>query len=185
MNPSSNSHDTTLSLERARWLAEHVQPHEDALRLYLRGRVPTDADVDDVVQDSYVKIMKARPAAGFTSVKGYFFTIARNTALNLFRKRRIYSPIPFGELPEERLLADARDPGATADVKLEYEIIAEMMADLPARCRDVLVLRFADGLSPVEIAGRLGLADSTVRTQLVRGVEKCTKWLRDRGVTLR
>lgn len=40
------------SSERVRWFANEVQPHEPALRAYLRNSFPVVRDVDDVVQGS-------------------------------------------------------------------------------------------------------------------------------------
>ncbi len=170
-------------LDRARWFQTEVQPHEAALRSYLRGRIPSPADMDDVVQDSYLKILQATPARPIESVKGYLFTIARNTASKLFRKRKIFSAVPVSDLPPSRVLDEEQDVVAAANTHLQDALIAEAIAQLPARCREILLLRIADGLSPVAIAARLRVSESTVRTQLARGVEKCTRLLRERGVT--
>lgn len=168
----------------SRWLAEQVLPHEAALRNYLRRRVPSLSDVDDVVQDSYLKILKARPASGeIASVKAYLFTIARNTASKLFRKQKIFSPVPVSELPAWRVLDGDQNVAETVDVRLQDALIAGAIAELPGRCREILLLRVGDGFSPAQIASRLRLSESTVRTQLTRAVDKCTKLLRKRGVT--
>jgi RNA polymerase sigma factor (sigma-70 family) len=160
-----------------------VQPHEPALRNYLRHRVPSLSDVDDVVQDSFLKILQAKPAAEIASVKAYLFTIARNTASKIFRKQKIFSPIPVSELPAWRVLDGEQNVVAIANAHIRDALIAEAIAELPARCREIFLLRVADGASPVEIAERLRLSESTVRTQLARGLEKCTKILRARGVS--
>jgi RNA polymerase sigma-70 factor (ECF subfamily) len=160
-----------------------VQPHEAALRTFLQGRVPTKSDVDDVVQDSYLKILEARPAGEINSIRAYLFTIARNTAFKLFRKQRIFSPVPVNELPAWRVLDGAQSVVETANLRSQDALIADAIAVLPARCREIILLRVADGLTPGEIAARLSVSESTVRTQLVRALEKCTKLLRERGVT--
>jgi hypothetical protein len=46
----------------ARWFAEEVQPHEASLRAYMRGAFPMVRDVDDVVQESYLRVWRARAA---------------------------------------------------------------------------------------------------------------------------
>jgi|GEM_PF-6457756 len=48
--------------DQARWFAEEVHPHESSLRAYLRGAFPSVRDVDDVVQESFLRIWGARAA---------------------------------------------------------------------------------------------------------------------------
>src|SRR5690349_10992083 len=45
--------------EQARWFATELEPHEAALRIYLLGKFPTLPDVDYVVQDSLVRVLRA------------------------------------------------------------------------------------------------------------------------------
>lgn len=169
------------ALDRARWFSEEVQPHEPALRHYLRCRVPSATDIDDVVQDSYLKILAAAPARKIESVKAYLFTVARNTAWKLFRKQRIYAPIALGELPETDVVDSTPDAAAAAEAESQDALVAQVIAELPGRCREILLLHVADGCSPIEIARRLDLAETTVRTQLARGIEKCRNRLRALG----
>lgn len=180
--PSSTSDHSPIA-DRSQWFAEQVQPHEAALRSYLRGRVPFTADVDDVVQDSFLKILQAKPAGEILSVKAYLFTVARNTALKLFRKQKLYSPVPVSDLPAWRVLDGRQNVVETANAHSQDALIAEAIAELPARCREIILLRVADGFSPAEIAERLRLSESTVRTQLTRALDKCTTLLRERGIT--
>jgi RNA polymerase sigma-70 factor (ECF subfamily) len=173
---------TFAAADQDRWFAENVRPHERALRGFLRGRVPSSADVDDVVQDSYLKILQARHGAGIVSIKAYLFAIARNTAAKLFRKQRIFSPVPVAELPAWRVWDGGQDAAETANANLQHALVAEAIATLPARRREIVLSCVADGLSSTEIALRLGISESTVRTQLSRGVATCTEYLRERGV---
>lgn len=181
-SPSSTSEAPPLA-ERTRWFAEEVQRHETALRSYLRRRVPSSADVDDVVQESYLRLLRARTAGEIASVKGYLFAIARNTAAKLFRKQKFFAPIAVSELPPWRVLDDGQDVVRTANAHLQDAYIAEAIAALPGRCREILLLWVADGFSPREIAERLRLSESTVRTQLARAMDKCGRMLREKGVT--
>lgn len=167
------------SAEQARWLTEHVQPHEVALRGYLRSRFPS-VDADDVVQESYLKLLTARTAGKVAATKAYFFSVARNTALTLLRRRQIYSPIPVNELPDWRVLQSGADAAETANTHLQLELVAAAIARLPARCGEIVTLAALDGLTSAEIAVRLGLVPATVRVQLARGVEKIAAYLRAR-----
>jgi RNA polymerase sigma factor (sigma-70 family) len=53
---------------------------------------------------------------------------------------------------------------------------------LPARCREIVILRRIKNLPQKEIAARLGIAEATVEVQLVRGIKRCGDYLRRHGV---
>lgn len=52
---------------------------------YLRNHFPS-MDVDDVVQESYLKLLNAKIAGATASTKAYIFSIARNTTITLYRR---------------------------------------------------------------------------------------------------
>ena len=174
---------TAAAPDLAKWFAEEVQPHEPELRAYLRRRFPTVQDVDDIVQDSYVQILRRQPAGRIASVRAYLFTIAHHAVLRVFRKRRIFSEVPVSELPSWRLVENAPDAAEIAQTHQQDMLVAEAIAALPGRCREVFKLRVGGGLSHAEIAARLGLSEATVRVQVSRGLQKCTHYLRARGLS--
>lgn len=167
--------------EQARWVADEVRQHESALRGYLHHNFPT-LDVDDVVQESYLKLLRARPAGRIASTKAYLFSIARNTALTIFHRRRIYSETPLSELPERQVLEDRKDAADALVLREKFEYMSHAIVQLPARCRDVMCLAVLQGCTNAEIATRLGLSESTVRVHLACGIRKCADFLRNHGL---
>jgi RNA polymerase sigma-70 factor (ECF subfamily) len=180
LNPPPPDH--VSGAEQTRWFAEEVQRHEPALRAWLRSRYPTLRDVDDVVHESYLNLIRQQPAGRIAFTKAYLFTVARNAALKVFRKKRLFSDIPLNELPDWRLLAGGTDVTETVTHHQNEELMAEAIARLPARCGEIVRLRAVNGLSYAEIATDLGLSEATVRVQIARGITKCTHFLRSRGI---
>jgi RNA polymerase sigma factor (sigma-70 family) len=169
--------------EQARWFVEEVQLHEPVLRAYLRRKFPGMTDVDDVVQESYLRIFRAKTEGKLRSARGFLFTVARNLALDAFRRRRT---TPFADSTAAQALVPAGGPCAAESASREQELglLAEAIESLPLRCRQVLKLRKIYGLSHREIAARLGIAERTVNVQLGIGVRRCAKYIRARGVVL-
>lgn len=163
--------------DEARWFSEKVQPHEPALRGYLRSHFPS-IDTDDVVQDSYLKLIRSGAAGRIASTKAYLFSIARNTALTLFKRGRLFSPTPVNELPPSLVLVDGTAAEEAARTRERFELMAVALAELPPRCRDVMRFAVLHGLSNAEIASRLGLSENTVRVHLARGIKKSADFLR-------
>ena len=170
--------------EDERWFRENVLPHEQTLRGYLRRKYPT-LDADDLVQESYLKLFRVKSVREIVFAKAFLFTVASNTANTLFRRRKLYSDVPVSELPDSGVLEDtASDALELINTRQQQALLVEVVAELPARCREIFMLRLARGLTNAEIAQQLGLSEGTVRTQVVRAMHRCSEILKERGVNL-
>jgi RNA polymerase sigma factor (sigma-70 family) len=179
----SSAHTTpkpTTVVGDNRWFADDVQPHEATVRGYLRKHFPA-IDVDDVLQESYLKLIKAKARGRIASTKAYLFAIVRNTAFTIGRRKRIYSDTPLNELPGLRVLHEGPDAADAANAFLRMELMRQAIGQLPPRCRRVLMLAALRGMSNAEIAVELGLAEQTVRVHLSVGIQKCAGYLRELG----
>jgi DNA-directed RNA polymerase specialized sigma24 family protein len=58
-----------------------------ALRAYLHARFPALRDIDDLVQDTYVRLLRAHAVGKVAHAKSYLFATARNAALDFFPAR--------------------------------------------------------------------------------------------------
>lgn len=173
--------EPTVSPEQARWFAEQVRPHEAALRGYLRHQFPS-VDVDDIVQESYLKLLRTRAPGKIASARAYVFSIARNTALTLFhRRQQLYSEVSVNELPGWRVLDGGPDAAEATNARQRLALVADAVDTLPPRCREIMRLALVPGLGAIEIAEKLALSENTVRVQLARGIRKCADYLRERG----
>ncbi|MEO6244998.1 MAG: sigma-70 family RNA polymerase sigma factor [Opitutaceae bacterium] len=168
--------------DQARWFADEVQPHEPLLRAYLQKQFPALSDVDDVVQESHLRLVKAHRLGQIESVKSYLFAIARNVVIGAFRRSRRLAEFPVDEMPAFGVLDETADVAETASVSQEFALATEAIDRLPARCREIVILRALHGCSHQQIAARLGLSDQTVRVQVARGMKKCAQFLRQHGV---
>ncbi|MGH7958854.1 MAG: RNA polymerase sigma factor [Opitutaceae bacterium] len=180
--PGVSAHPHPATQTDARWFAEEVQPHESMLRAYLQKQFPALSDVDDVVQESHLRLFKARKTGPIASAKAYLFAIARNVALGRFRRQRLCSEIPVNDLAELCILEGNNDVAETVSAHQEVALATEAIDALPVRCREIFILRTLHGLPHKEIAQRLGLAEQTVRVQVSRGMKKCAEFLRARGI---
>ena len=172
-------------IDQARWFAEEVQPHEPALRAYLRGRFPSLRDVDDLVQESYARILRARQIGTAKLTRAYLFVTARNLALDALRHTNAVTIELLAEIDESSVVEARPDAAEAASCDQALEILAEAIATLPKRCREIFVLRRYRELSHREIARQLGIAENTVNAQLVIAMLRCRIYLQQRGVTSR
>jgi len=177
---------STPKSEHARWFAEEVQPHESSLRSYLRGVFPSLPDIDDLVQESYARLIRARETGRVSYVKAFLFTTARNAALDFFRRRKVVSIDGVADLSELSVVEDRPDASEAVNKQQELEMLSAAVRGLPERCRQVLTLRLLYGLSQKEIAMELQISEHTVKAQLAKGMRRCADYFETRGVaTLR
>jgi RNA polymerase sigma factor (sigma-70 family) len=169
-------------MEHSRWFAEQVQPYEPALRAYLHGRFPSLSDQDDIVQDTYSRLLRAREAGEIRHPKAFLFTTARNAALDFFRRKRPVSLDAITHFDESAVLGDQPDVAELVNREQELEILADAVRALPDRCRQVIMLRYLDGLAYKEIALHLGISPETVKTQMAKGMRRCAEYFRERGL---
>jgi len=169
-------------LEQNRWFSEEVQPHEPALRAYLHSRYPDVRDVDDLVQESYARLLSAKRKGPVASVKAYLFAIARNAAISMFRRPRVFSEQSIDDHSVESVAEEGHNVVKFVSTKQEVEILLEAVDSLPQRCREIFVLTKLQGHTHQEAADQLGLSVQTIHVQVVRGLKKCTLFLRGKGV---
>lgn len=158
--------------EEMRWFSEEVQPHDEALRSYLRWRFPSVRDVEDLVQESYLKVWRARLQGRIVASKSFLFQVARHLAIDLLRRER---RSPFSEVAPESLEAVSdgeADAACRACASDELALLAQAVDSLPERCRRVMVLRLVEGASYREIATRLGISELTVQTHVANGLRR-------------
>jgi len=160
-----------------------VQPHESSLRSYLRGVFPSLPDIDDLVQESYARLIRARETGHVGYAKAFLFTTARNAALDIFRRRRVVVIDGVENLAALSVVDDRPDAAEAVNKQQELEMLSAAVRDLPGRCRQVLTLRLLYGMSHKEIAAELSISEHTVKAQLAKGMRRCADYFQQRGVT--
>jgi RNA polymerase sigma-70 factor (ECF subfamily) len=131
----------------------------------LLARVPTSA-AEDLVQDVFLQALNnlhtLRDAARFGP---WLASIARNRAADFHRRRK---PEDSLDEPGTGNAAGTSPAGAAA---VEGMDLLAALRDLPEVYREPLILRFVEGMTGPEIAGRSGLTHGSVRVNLHRGLQ--------------
>lgn len=128
---------------------------------YVRSIVQDTADAEDITHNVFAKlgtaIQKYEPRQ--VPFSAWILRVARNAALDYLRTRR---PIPV----EEVRINDGPDQELGAE---RLRALREAFSRLPPAQREVLMLRHLVGLSPVEIANRLGKTEGSIHGLHHRG----------------
>ncbi len=129
---------------------------------------------DDVVQETYVKILeKAFSYRRGTNARAWVLSIARNLAIDVYRKRRF-------EFPEE----DAGELAETRDARFdESELLSSMevkraLDALNDEERQIVTLKIYAGLRHKEIASLLGVTEEACKKKYQRAAAKLREQFR-------
>jgi RNA polymerase sigma factor (sigma-70 family) len=182
---AASSVSASAQNKASEWFMEAVQTHEPHLRAYLQRRFPSLVDIDDIVQESYLRLFRAKSVGRLRTIRGFLFTAARNAACDFFRRSRAAPSDPLSEADQARALESPPCVAETVSRAQELALLAEAIETLPRACRQVLKLRKIYGLSHKEIASRLNISERTVNVQVGLGIKRCAHYLAARGVVVR
>jgi RNA polymerase sigma-70 factor (sigma-E family) len=142
-------------------LAQSARP---TLLRVAQGVTGRREDAEDAVQSSLLKAMRAwQRVAGQERWRqqAYVRQIVVNTCRSGWRKWG--SRVTVGEMPEPV-------QSAGTDELVDRELVRQALGRLPARQREVLILRYYEDLTEAEIASRLGCAPGTVKSSAARAL---------------
>ena len=141
------------------------------------------SDLDDLVQETYARLLRAWRAGNLAEVRPYLFATARNTAVDLCRHNHVVTNCRLEEFERLPVVEDGPNAAEAASHNQELELLRAAIKALPDRCREVITLRRLEGLSVHEIAQRLEISENTVDAQLCIGIFRLREYLKARGVS--
>jgi RNA polymerase sigma-70 factor, ECF subfamily len=159
-----------------------VGRHNHALFFVARSFVPTDAIAEEVVQDTWMAVVRGLSNfEGRSSVKTWLVRIAINRARSTGARESRVLPLSASETavdpnrfdshghwitPPEYLLEDAEDRVVAASLS---ETIHSSLENLPEGQRQVVTLRDLEGLDSKEVCQLLEISEVNQRVLLHRG----------------
>ena len=164
-------------------LAGLIEQYQTSLYRYLLHLVHEPATAEDLFQQTWMRVAeKIRKYDPKRSFDNWLFTVARNLAFDHMRRYRPESldePMPSGESRLELVASDS--PGAMEEMlgAERAALVGAAMETLPLIFREVLSLRFEEGMKLEEIAGILQIPLSTVKSRLRRALEDLRNLLGD------
>ena len=174
INPRPNAVDGISGLIADIARGEHAafsRLHEltrHKMRQTARSILPSSTDVDDVLQDAYVKIW--RHAASFdpsiSSPISWMSVIVRNTARDFCRRKAL--PTADLELANDVAVMEEQDDFDYAHAR---QIAGNVIARLPEDRRNLLSLAYLEGWSREALSQSFGVPISTIKTWLRRTLD--------------
>ena len=160
--------DTALSVDHLYRL------HSGWLARILSARMKSaPVEIDDLVQETYVRLARYAPADTARNPRALLMRIAVNLARDQMRRNVVRGGLSAPE-PESAVEAIGCAPDQDELAELKGIILK-----LPPIYRDVFVLSRFTGLTYDEIASHAGISVKTVEWRMSKALALCASWLRD------
>jgi RNA polymerase sigma factor (sigma-70 family) len=158
------------------WFCREVLPLERALAAFIRRNWRDAADVVDLRQDIYERVLQGARHGLPTQAGQFVYTVARNHLINRAKRARIVS---FDVVADLDAISgnDVLDPERQLLAREELRRIQFGLEQLPPRCREVVLLRKIRGLSTRQTADELGIGIDTVEKQMTLGMRALANFM--------
>lgn len=153
--------------------------HHGWLRSWLRHRLGNAFDAADLAHDTYLRVLGSGRLPPPERSRQHLTVVAKGLVIDLYRRRRIEAAYleSIAHLPEARVPSEeARALALEALIELDA-----LLAGLPARAREALLLNRLDGLSHREIAQRMRVSVSSVEKYIAAALAACYRALHEAG----
>lgn len=175
-SPDTASHDAPIMVEtREQFVERALAEYESPLVGYAYGFVKDIERARDIVQDTFIRLCQQDVSKVRDGLKTWLFTVCRNRALDILRKESRMTA-----MDEKKLLArEGHEP--VPDRALDQaERMAELMRyldRLSENQRDVILMKFRDGMSYHEICDKTGLSSGNVGFLIHTGLKRMRELL--------
>lgn len=167
--PRSALPEATLRA-RSRWLESEVLPHRPWLRAWIARRYPSETDLDDIVQESFEKMLRCSDPAGVRDTRVYLSRTAVGLVIDRARRRQIVRIDYHDDLAQLGLACVYPLPDRVCAAREEWDIVCRAVEALPERTRAVIRMRRFDEIAQRDTAEAFGITESAIEKHVRRGL---------------
>jgi RNA polymerase sigma factor (sigma-70 family) len=151
-------------------LAEEARPVRSWLTQYFRRRIRNDAEIEDMVQDVFARIVARDSTEPVEHLGGYILKTASSVLADRARRRSSQGGGLLVAFDSELHGEEQIDPERILSGREDLHAATAALLCLPERTRTVFILRRLEGQSFRDIAVRLGISVSAVEKHMVRAI---------------
>jgi RNA polymerase sigma-70 factor (ECF subfamily) len=156
--------------EDRRLLAELARRYGAPLRQFFHRRTRQPADVEDLVQETFLRLARQTGISNLEGIEGYLF----QTAKSVMRDKARRTAVRVAANETEQLIFPSDDEVASPESVLlgreALDLAIQALHELPERTRTVFILHRFEQLQYKEIARRLGVSLSTVEKDIMKAL---------------
>ena len=152
-----------------------------SLCAYLRVRVASQHEAEDIAQEAYARLLQHDQPRAISFLRAYLFKVAANIASDRARQRRLHLRIDLAHSSEEQI--ESASPDQQVHAAEQLSLLARALGELPEKYRRAFLLCRIQEWDTNQIAADLGVGERMARNYVSRSARYCR--LRLDGVTAR
>ncbi|MFC3051048.1 RNA polymerase sigma factor [Kordiimonas pumila] len=150
---------------------DNYRPH---LHRYLRSKLQNPEDVEDIAQESYLRLLRVEFPELIKRPQDYLFRIASNVVHDFYLKKSKQPDfIDYDNIVDTGNDKDQHDLQDDIERRSSIKHLETFIKDLPSTQKAAFLLKKRDGLSHEEIAEKLGISEHSSRAYVSRTVAHC------------
>jgi RNA polymerase sigma-70 factor, ECF subfamily len=153
--------------------------HADGVYRYALYQLGDWSAAEDVVSEVFLRLLKSIDHYEYRGVplRAYLFRIARNLAVD--QQRKLGRLTALESVPEQR--AHSANPAVLAEQQLGWDELRTTMQHLTEEQRQVLLLRFVEGMDCRQVAQVIGRSEASVKALQHRALGSMRRILERQG----
>ena len=157
--------------------------NEKLLRRVISKYTSRPADIDDLVQETFLRAFAAQLSTTVRNPKAFLLRVARNLAINEVKKKVNSSSVSIEDFDHSEVYEDegSNSPERRLADRQKLILMVEAMASLPPQLRETFEMRKVEGLKFRQIAARLNVSVSTVEKRAAMALREIDSYLSAAG----
>lgn len=157
-------------MTREQFIEQAMADFESSLIGYAAAILNDSDRARDVVQDTFIRLCQQDVAKVQDNLKSWLFTVCRNRALDVLRKDKRTQPLE--EIRWKKVAGPDLQPDEQADLEERLSRVMKLLDRLSDKQREVILLKFQQGLSYQEIQQITGLKSGNIGFLIHTGLKR-------------
>jgi len=174
---SSQLDDSSRLPGREQFIEQAMREYESPLIGYAFTLLNDIDSARDVVQDTFLRLCRQDPAKVQVQLRPWLFTVCRNRALDVLRKERRTEPLK--ENHWQKVAGPGLQPDERLDLQERLAQLRSLLNHLTQNQREVIILKFQQGLSYQEIHKVTNLSTSNIGFLIHAGLKRLRESMPD------
>lgn len=178
VNPASaDDPANAVSASHEQFVGQAMLDYESPLIAYATSLLRDPDRARDAVQDTFIRLCRQDVAKVGDNLKSWLFTVCRNRALDMLRKDKRSQPLD--DIRWQKIAGPGLQPDEHAQQQERFIRLMELLKRLPENQREVILLKFQQGLSYQEIQRITGLSTGNIGFLIHTGLHRLRTILPD------
>lgn len=163
------------------FIAAVEQAHGRRLRRFFSARMRNAADVPDLVQEVFLRLLRIERHEAIRNPQAYLYTVASHVLhQHALRETATAEAVRFADILRDLRLSDETDPALEVETELFFEALGLALERHSPRAYATLVLHRCQGVPLKDISVRLGVSYTMTKRYLAQALAYCQQQLQER-----